>query len=167
MTHRQVDTIFRRLSTLASTYTQAGGENPRLLVHDGATGVEMIALAARFGRGLPSDVIPLETDALSGFGHAEIMAALACGFGEVNILAFPKSELDVIEGQFALATALSGRDTIHLLQPGDPDAMSEMLYKETAAPDSLRSNIAHGHPPPSGQIGRQSAATRGHCGRTA
>ena len=129
-----VDTLFRRLSTLASTYTQAGGENPRLLVHDGATGVEMIALAARFGRGLPSDVIPLETDALSGFGHAEIMAALACGFGEVNILAFPKSELDVIEGQIALATALSGRDTIHLLQPGDPDAMSEMLYKEIAAP---------------------------------
>ena len=129
-----VDTLFRRLSTLASTYTTAGGKNPRLLVHDGATGSEMIALAARFGRGLPSDVIPLETDALSGFGHAEIMAALACGFGEVNILAFPKSELDVIEGQISLATALSGRDSIYLLQPGDPDAMSDLLYKETAAP---------------------------------
>ena len=129
-----VDTLFRRLSTLASTYTSAGGKNPRLLVHDGDAGSEMITLAARFGRGLPSDVIPLETDALSGFGHAEIMAALACGFGEVNILVFPKSDIEVIESQVSLAQALSGRATIHLLQPSDPDAMSDLLYSNDAAP---------------------------------
>ena len=129
-----VDTLFRRLSTLASTYTSAGGKNPRLLVHDGDAGSEMITLAARFGRGLPSDVIPLETDALSGFGHAEIMAALACGFGEVNILVFPKSDIEVIKSQVSLAQALSGRATIHLLQPSDPDAMSDLLYSNDAAP---------------------------------
>ena len=131
-----VDMLFRRLSTLASTYTKAGGANPRLLVHDGAMGSEMIGLAARFGRGLPSDVIPLETDALSGFGHAEILAALACGFGEVNVLVFPKSETDVIEGQVSLAKALSSRDTIHILRPDDPDAMSEMLYTKDLAPNA-------------------------------
>ena len=37
---------------------------------------EMIRLAARFGRGLPADVIPLEVSALAGFGHAEMLAAL-------------------------------------------------------------------------------------------
>ena len=87
-----VDVIFNRLNTLAATYRKAGGQNARLLVHDETHGAEMIALAARFGRGLPSDVIPLGVDALSGFGHAEILAALACGFGHVDILMSPKTE---------------------------------------------------------------------------
>ncbi len=47
--------------------------------------------AARHGRGLPSDVIPMEVVALSGFGHAEILAALACGFSQVDILLSPKT----------------------------------------------------------------------------
>jgi len=41
-----VDTVFRRLSTLAATYQKAGGVAPRLLVHDGGHGREMISLAA-------------------------------------------------------------------------------------------------------------------------
>jgi len=39
---------------------------------DATYGAEMISLAARFGRGLPADVVPLEVDALSSFGHAEM-----------------------------------------------------------------------------------------------
>lgn len=129
-----VDTLFRRLSMLASTYRTAGGANPRLLVHDGNYGVEMISLAARFGRGLPADVIPFEVDALSGFGHAEMMAALACGFAQLDILLSPKQEMEVIEGQTALAKALSGTDNIHLLQPADPDALCDILYDAVDAP---------------------------------
>ncbi|WP_375782157.1 4Fe-4S binding protein [Sulfitobacter noctilucicola] len=124
-----VETVFKRLETLASTYRKSGGEGAHLLVHDGEHGLEMISIAARFGRGLPAHVIPLEIDALSGFGHAEMMAALACGFGRVDILMSPKTELDVIEGQRAIAAALSGDESvIRLLQPADPDAFCEMLY---------------------------------------
>ncbi len=129
-----VDTLFRRLSTLASTYRKAGGGTPRLLVHDGTYGAEMISLAARFGRGLPSDVIPLEVDALSGFGHAEMMAALAGGFGQLDILVSPKAEMDVIEAQTTLAKALAGTENIHLLQPADPDALCDILYDKVDAP---------------------------------
>ncbi len=75
--------LFRRIQTLARAYLEAGGSNPRLLVHD-AHGAEMIRLAARYGRGLPADVIPLEVEALAGFGHAEMLAALAHGFAGVT-----------------------------------------------------------------------------------
>lgn len=123
-----VDTVFRRLDVLASTYRKAGGEAPRLLVHDANHGAEMIALAARFGRGLPADVIPFETDALSGFGHAEMAAALASGFAHVSVLLSPRAERDVIEAQTALAQAIAGTDAVGLLDVADPDAMSDALY---------------------------------------
>lgn len=127
-----VDTVFRRLSTLASTFRQAGGTAPRLLVHDASHGAEMISLAARFGRGLPSDVIPLEVDAIAGFGHAEMLAALACGFGHVTILISPKAERDVIADQAAIATAIS--DAVTLLDPTDPEALTDALYGDQPAP---------------------------------
>ena len=128
-----VDTLFRRLTTLASTYRKAGGQNARLLVHDQKYGTEMIALAARFGRGLPSNVIPIEVDALSGFGHAEMMAALSCGFEHVDILVSPRAEIDVIEGQATLAKSLAGADAVRLLQPADPDAFLDFLYQPPLA----------------------------------
>lgn len=126
-----VETIFTRLNTLAATYRKAGGRDAHLLVHDGTFGRELIALAARFGRGLPAHVIPIEVDALSGFGHAEMMAALACGFGHVDVIVSPKAERDVIAGQQALALALSGNDqAVRLLDVTDPDALCEALYSE-------------------------------------
>ncbi len=124
-----VDTMFKRLDTLAATYRKAGGTEARLLVHDGDHGLEMISLAARFGRGLPAHVIPLEVDALSGFGHAEMLAALACGFGGVDILMSPKTDAEVIEGQRGLAVALAGAaGDVRLLHAADPDALCDALY---------------------------------------
>ena len=128
-----VDTLFRRLSTLAATYRDAGGTGGQLLVHDATFGAEMISLGARFGRGLPAHVIPLEVDALSGFGHAEMMAALACGFGHIDILISPKAEQEVIEAQAELAQALSGTPAIRLLHPADPDALLETLHTDAPA----------------------------------
>jgi len=128
-----VDTLFRRLSTLASTYRNAGGAQAQLLVHDATFGAQMISLGARFGRGLPAHVIPLEVEALSGFGHAEMMAALACGFGHVDILISPKAEQEVIEAQAELAHALADTQAVRLLHPTDPDALLETLYAETPA----------------------------------
>ncbi|MGY9048912.1 hypothetical protein P775_24000 [Puniceibacterium antarcticum] len=127
-----VSSVFRRLDTLSGTYRRAGGHDPRLLVHD-ADGAEMIRLSARFGRGLPADVIPLEIDALAGFGHAEMMAALSCGFASVDILLAPRTERDTPEGEAALANALSGREAVALLDMRDPDALSDHLYAAARA----------------------------------
>ncbi len=125
-----VQYLFNRLRTLAETYRKAGGTAPRLLVLDDH-GAEMVRLAARFGRGLPAYVIPLEIPALSGFGHAEMLAALAVGFTHVSILPGPKTERDVIEAQMALAEAISGAGRIAFADTDDPDALSDMLYVAT------------------------------------
>ncbi|MEM9576655.1 MAG: 4Fe-4S binding protein [Pseudomonadota bacterium] len=128
-----VGTIFNRMHTLASTYRAAGGTAPRLLLHDADFGSEMISLAARFGRGLPADVIPMAVPALAGFGHAEMLAALATGFAQVDILLSPKTERDVIAGEAALAVAICGQEAIRLLDVSDPDALSDTLYGASVA----------------------------------
>lgn len=121
------DAQFRRIQTLAKTYLKAGGQSPRLLVVS-AHGSEMISLAARFGRGLPADVLPLEVTALNAFGHAEILAALAAGFAEVAILLSPGIDSDVQNAELTLALAIGGAGKARLLDITDPDALSDALY---------------------------------------
>ncbi|MEO3416994.1 4Fe-4S binding protein [Roseovarius sp. CAU 1744] len=126
--------MFRRIETLASAYRKAGGTAPRLLVHDAEHGAQMIRLAARFGRGLPADVIPLEVTALAGFGHAEMLAALASGFADVSILLSPKTERDALDREIPLARAIGGDDRIKLLDLLDPDGLCEALFDIPAPP---------------------------------
>lgn len=123
-----VSAVFRRLDTLSSTYRKTGGTAPRLLVHDADHGTEMIGLSARFGRGLPADVIPFAMDSLAAFGHAEMMAALSCGFASVDVLLAPRTERDTPEHEAALANALSGGGRVQVIDMVDPDALSDHLY---------------------------------------
>jgi ferredoxin len=120
------DHIFRRINTLATAYRKAGGKDATLLVHDDH-GREMISLSARHGRGLPAHVIPMEVNALSGFGHAEILAALATGFAGVDILVGPKTERDALDPQLELALAIAP-DKASILDISDPDALSDHLF---------------------------------------
>jgi len=122
-----IDTVFQRLNALAGTYRKAGGQAPRLLVHDLDHGNEMISLFARYGAGLPVDVIPFGVDALAMFGHAEMLAAFGCGFISVDVLLAPRTERDVLETQVALACALSASAAIRLLDLADPDELETTL----------------------------------------
>lgn len=124
-----VSALLSRMHILARTYRRAGGTSPRLLVHD-AHGAEMIRLAARFGRGLPADVIPLEMNVVSGFGHAEMLAALAHGFARVDILLAPTTERDALDRELVLAQAIAGPDGLSLIDQADPDAMADLLYAQ-------------------------------------
>lgn len=131
--------VFTLIRAASSAYRKAGGTTARLLVHDAERGREMIALAARYGRGLPSDVIPLEAEALGAFGHAEMMVALASGFSEVALLLGPKADRDAIMAQVALANALAagtgvGEERIKALEPADPDGLSDALFVERMSP---------------------------------
>ncbi|AUH65629.1 4Fe-4S binding protein [Paracoccus zhejiangensis] len=125
------DHLLRRIRVLADTYTRAGGTAPRLLVHD-AHGAEMIRLAARFGRGLPANVIPLLVEALPSFGHAEMLAALVSGFGQVTILPGPRTEREVLDGQIELARLMGAEGRLDLIEPAEPDALSDALYGHLA-----------------------------------
>ena len=138
--HPSVGHLVRRIQTLAGTFGKAGGVNPRLLVHDGAHGTEMIALASRFARGLPADVLPLELEKVSGFGHAEMLAALASGFAGVDVLIGPKTERDALDRELTLALALVGEPRVRLLDPVDPDALCEALFDE-AVPEVTSSPV--------------------------
>ncbi|KIT15715.1 4Fe-4S binding protein [Jannaschia aquimarina] len=147
-----VDATMRRVQTLATAYRMAGGDAPRLLVVD-PHGTEMIALAARYGRGLPSDVIPIEVDALNGFGHAEALAGLAAGFGAVIWLPAPRTDRAALDAQVALTRALAPDASALILDVGDPDAMADALRSD--APPAIQSPIR-----PMGtrrQIARQAA----------
>lgn len=127
------DTLMRRIQVLAKAYLDAGGNAPRLLVVN-EHGAEMIRLAARFGRGLPADVLPLELEAMNTFGHAEILAALAAGFAHVSLLMSPKVDRAVQERELTLAQAIAG-DKATLLDLNDPDALSGALFgAEVPAP---------------------------------
>lgn len=127
--------LFSRLRTLASSYRKAGGRAPRALFHDPDHGGEMIRLSARFGRGLPADVIPVEVPNVEGVGHAEMLAALGVGFSAVSILPGPRTDLTVPERELALARAIAGEDAqLAILDAADPDALEDALYGEKAGP---------------------------------
>ena len=125
--------LLQRVETMSKTYRAAGGKSPRLLVHDAEFGGEMISLAARFGRGLPADVIPLEVESLTNFGHAEILAALGCGYTAVDLLLTPTSERPTIEVAVELAQVLGAEGRIRMLDVSEPDALSDALYGQTVA----------------------------------
>ena len=135
------EALFRRIYTLASAYRKAGGEAPRLLVCDHNFGRELINLAARHSRGLPADVIPLEVEALAGFGHAEILAALASGFTDVMLLLSPGTERDALNREVPLARAIAGEGQINIFDVDDPDALCELLFdpltNRAACPDPV------------------------------
>lgn len=133
-----VQHLFARIRTLSKAYLGAGGAAPRLLVHDASHGREMIALAARLGRGLPADVVPLEVDALAAFGHAEALVALAQGFVQVDILLSPRSDRETLDAQTALADTLANAPRTRLLDLADPDALSDTLYADAPAPHGAR-----------------------------
>ncbi len=123
-----VSHLFRRIQNLVAVYTGSNGKNPQLLVHDTTYGGEMISLAARFGKGLPANVIPLEVNTVTGFGHAEMLAALGAGFGLVHILISPKAESSVISEEANLANAIAGQPQVSLIDVTDPDAFCDTLY---------------------------------------
>lgn len=126
--------IFKRIQNLVQTFVKAGGTAPRLLVCDSDFGAEMISLSARFGRGLPPQVIPFEMESISVFGHAEMLAALACGFAHVDVLLTPNTETDPLADECALACAIAGTDQVRILEITDPDALSETLYSYKDGP---------------------------------
>ncbi|MFY0659428.1 MAG: 4Fe-4S binding protein [Shimia sp.] len=124
-----VSALYARINSLAEAYRNAGGETPRLLVHDRKFGAELIALAARHDRGLPAKVIPLDLERVSGFGHAEMLAALSSGFVGVDVLAAPTTDRGALDSELLLAQALIGdSDALRILDPAEPTALCDALY---------------------------------------
>ncbi|MEO1102563.1 MAG: 4Fe-4S binding protein, partial [Pseudomonadota bacterium] len=123
--------LFSQLSTLAGTFRAAGGGVPRVLFHDAEFGAEMVALSARFGRGLPADVVPVEVSNVESVGHAELVAAAGVGFGAISVLLSPRSGRDVPQRETALASAILqgvGHVEVGLIDVADPEGLEDALY---------------------------------------
>lgn len=132
--------LFSRLRVLASTYKSIApnAEAPRALFHDAENGAEMIRLSSRFGRGLPSDVIPVEVPNVEGIGHAEILAAIGVGFSQVFVLTGQRVDRSALERELTLGAAIVGGagqndDRVVEISPADPDQLEEALYGDKPA----------------------------------
>jgi ferredoxin len=132
----QRDGLTVRVQTLLKTYIGAGGKRPVLLVHDERYGAEMIAALARFGKGLPSHVIPFAVNEVTQIGHDWMAATFISGAASIILLVDPKKrdELDGLKSQSELTSTLltamgyenSGR--IILCDEADPDAAETLIW---------------------------------------
>jgi ferredoxin len=128
------DAHLRKLRTLLAVYRQAGGERPVLLIHDGEHGVELIDALARYGDGLPANVLPLAVNEITQVGLETIAGAFAYGASAVRFLtrAKPRHDLAGLQQTIALATPiLAGLGfagaRVATIETDDPDALGGAL----------------------------------------
>jgi len=133
--------LIARLQTLLGTYHEAGGTEPVLLVHDGSHGVDLINAKARFGDGLPGNVLPFATHAVTVFGHDAMLAAVLGGARRLVFLCQPSQaeETAALQAEIDLAHALlagmgyAGADVFEIAVEADPDALDRRFARPEAA----------------------------------
>jgi ferredoxin len=135
------DTLMRRLRALLTTYREAGGTRPVILLHDDAHGTPLIDALARFGDGLPANAMPLAVNEVTQVGLETIAAALAYGAAAVRLLlrAKPRHDVAGLARTLALAEPILmglgfGPGRVATIETDDPDALGEALRSIDVAP---------------------------------
>jgi ferredoxin len=128
------DALMRRLRTLLQTYRRAGGGNAVVLFHDGEHGDAMIDALARFGAGLPANVLPLRVNEVTQLGPEAIAAVFAYGGAGVAVLTRAKPKHDItglrraVELSGTVVAALGfGDSLVRIVETDDPDQLRVML----------------------------------------
>jgi ferredoxin len=128
------DALLRKLRTLLSTYGEAGGSNPVLLLHDEHHGTELIAALARHGEGLPANVLPLAVNEVTQVGLEAIAAAFAYGATALRFLlrARPRHDVTGLARTLALAEPILrglgfGPGRAATIETDDPFVLGESL----------------------------------------
>jgi ferredoxin len=138
------DVLLRKLRVLLAAYRKAGGSRPVLLIHDEAHGTPLIDALARFGDGLPANVLPLSVNEVTQVGIEAIAAAFAYGACAMQFLLRAKSRHDVTGLVKTIALTepiLAGlgfaAGSVAAIETDDPDALGTTLrtlnYAEPAA----------------------------------
>jgi ferredoxin len=138
MTHAypRVPDLGARLKRVLSVYSQAGGKDACLLLHNAGGSRALIAKLARRGRGLPARVIPLEVHHPASAGMDVLLAALAYGAGQVAVLAEPREFAEygqAVKAQMAFAESIAngqGYAGTHfrLIATDEPAALEKELW---------------------------------------
>jgi ferredoxin len=126
--------LLTKLRTLVSTYREAGGKNAILLFHDADHGDELIHALARYGEGLPANVLPVEVNEITQIGIEAIAAVFAYGGSAVRFLARakPRHSIDGLHSTITLANQLIGGQGFgpvpaNTIETDDPDMLLSAL----------------------------------------
>src|SRR6201999_4404885 len=85
----------RKLRAMLVAYREAGGERAIVLVHDDPHGAPLIDTLARFGDGLPANVLPFAVNEVTQLGLESIAAAFAYGASAMPFLLRTKPRHDI------------------------------------------------------------------------
>jgi ferredoxin len=128
------DALLRKLRTLLTAYREAGGRNPVVLFHDSEHGADIIDALARFGDGLPANVLPVQINEITQIGLEAVAAAFAYGAAAVRFLlrAKPRHDVAGLHKTIALATPILaglGFDgpRVATIETDDPDVLGEAV----------------------------------------
>lgn len=128
------DHMLERVRVLLTTYLDAGGRAPVLLVHEAEHGLPLIDLLARWGEGLPARVIPVQVNEITQLGIEFFATALANGAAEIRVLTSkrPRDDMMALAKVLGLAETVasglgygSGRSA--LIEADDPDELAAAL----------------------------------------
>jgi ferredoxin len=129
------DALLSRLRALLMTYGSAGGRAPVVLFHDGDHGWGVIEALARFGDGLPANVLPVEVNEVTQIGIEAMSAVFAYGGASVRLLtrAKPKHDIAGLHANVTLANQLMqpqgyGAQPVATIETDDPDALLAQLF---------------------------------------
>jgi ferredoxin len=136
------DALMRKLRTLLTTYRAALGDDPVVLLHDEEHGTPLIDGLARFGNGLPANVLPLAVNEVTQIGLEFIAAGLAYGASALRFLhrARPRHDITALTRTLALADPILaglgfGPNRIAVIATDDPDVLgTELRAVEAMAP---------------------------------
>jgi ferredoxin len=133
------DALMRRVRLLLTAYRDAGGECAIVLLHEEPHGAPLIDALARFGDGLPANVLPLCVNEVGQIGLEAVAAAFAHGAAGLALLlrAKPRHEVGGLTQMLALAEPILqglgfGTGRVTRIETDDPDALAERLRALTA-----------------------------------
>lgn len=128
------DALMRKLRVLLATYREAGGGHPIVLIHDESHGAELIDALARYGDGLPANVLPLAVNEVTQTGLETVAAAFAYGASALRFLlrAKPRHDVAGLRKTMALAEPILaglgfGPGRVAAIETDDPDALGSTL----------------------------------------
>jgi ferredoxin len=128
------DALMRKLRALLLAYTRAGGSRAIVLLHDDPHGAPLIDALARFGEGLPEQVLPFCVNEVTQVGLETIAAAFIFGASAVRFLLRdrPRHDVSGLMQTIALAQPILaglgfGTGRVATIATDDPDALSAML----------------------------------------
>jgi ferredoxin len=139
------DALMRKLRTLLVAYREAGGKDAVLLIHDAEHGEALIDALARFGDGLPANVLPVGVNEVTQVGLDAIAAAFAFGASAVRFLLRERPRHDVAGLRQTLGLAepiLAGLgfagERVASLETDDPEALGAALRAIAPMPAAPR-----------------------------